>query len=1003
MGLDERHYNITTLNKLFALSALLLLGTVGFLFFNDYSRKWKDYQNDFQNMEIEKTRVKYDGEMVRLNADPEYKKLQDDLKKAHDAYSTQCSPEKLKSATQAKNDLTAKSDIIKQQYRVTKAQFDAAKFHYEEDAANEHKDVKAAESHYQKLDQKTKELKLSSEKTDADLAVANKAIDDCGMALKEIERKDRALTKKAAILSRKLKKIDPNEMSLTNRVANLVRNLPVVDLANPTVKINQVVLKDIREDLNFLTMPKVDRCTTCHLGIANPDYKDAQQPLRTHPNLELYVSKDSKHPIEEFGCTVCHEGNGRATNFTGAAHTPSSPAQAKEWEEKYGWEKLHHWDRPMFSSPTVQASCFKCHAGQTTIAGAEKLNLGMNLIERAGCYACHNIDKYKEWPKPGPSLIHIASKTTSEWSYLWISDPKSFRHATWMPSYFGQPNNSDPASAARSRQEVHAIVHYLFSQSEDYQFKPLPTAGDVKKGEEIVSSVGCFGCHVFDPGNSRPVRDRAILKREQGPNLIGLGTKTSPAWIYDWLKDPQRYHPGSRMPDLRLSDPEAADVAAFLSQDKNSAFDKKSIPPVDEKVLNEIVLGFLKKTLTQSEAQEKLAKMSLKDKMAFSGKKLIAQYGCFSCHDIKGFEGYKPIGTDLNEEGSKTTDKFDFGFVQIDHSKEAWINQKIRNPRIFDIKKIKASDEKLVMPNFNFTQEETEAIATAVLGLVKEKPGKIKPRTPENIALERGEQIVREFNCQGCHIIEGEGGAIKDSVNDWLIKYQGKEKAEAENIVKTFSPPTLKGIGAKTQTQWLFEFIHQPEIVRPWLKVRMPTYKFNASHLNALVKYFNVMDKEEFPFTEHVNTALSPEETVAAQKMFSTEYFDCMKCHVVGDRLPSGTQDTWAPNLALVGKRLKPDWLIRWIKNPSAIDPTTKMPTFFDPSNYAESGPPDILSGDEDEQIRVLRNYVMSLSTLPLPSKATPEVPAILPAVEATAPESTPTSMPSNQTEEPQK
>jgi len=99
--------------------------------------------------------------------------------------------------------------------------------------------------------------------------------------------------------------------------------------------------------------------------------------------------------------------------------------------------------------------------------------------------------------------------------------------------------------------------------------------------------------------------------------------------------------------------------------------------------------------------------------------------------------------------------------------------------------------------------------------------------------------------------------------------------------------------------------------------------------------------------------------------MFSNEYFDCTKCHVVGEQLPSGSQDTWAPNLALAGKRLKPEWVIRWMKNPSAIVPGTKMPTFYDPSNYAESGPPDILNGDEDEQIRVLRNFVMSISTHP--------------------------------------
>ncbi|MCB9771797.1 MAG: c-type cytochrome [Candidatus Omnitrophica bacterium] len=965
MGVDERHYNIEKLNKIFAIASLTLLTGVGLLFYNDYSRKWKDYQGEYQNLEIEKTRVKLDDENAKLKDDAEFIKLQEDLQKAKANFADQCSPAKLQDIAKANEGINSHSEILKQQYRVIKAQLDTAKFHYEEIAAKGHGDVKVAEIRYKSLEQRTKQLNQRIQNDDNKFANNKKTIDDCSQTVRDLERNERALTQKSTILDRKLKKIDPNEMSLTNRIANLVRNLPVIDLANPTVKVQQIVLKDIHDDLNFMTMPKVDRCTTCHLGIANPDYKDAAQPLRTHPNLELYLSKDSAHPIESFGCTTCHEGSGRATDFVTAAHTPSSEKQEHEWKKKYNWAEQHHWDKPMYATPYVEAGCFKCHSGQTTIKGAEKLNLGLQLIERAGCYACHSIDKYKDWPKPGPNLEHLASKSTAEWTYRWIADPKSFRHNTWMPSYFNQSNNSDPESKARSQQEIHAIVHYLFAESSEFKMKSMPQPGDATKGEELVASIGCFGCHNIDHSQKKMTRDRTMLTKEQGPNLIGFGTKTSKIWLYEWLKNPQRYHPETRMPDLRLTDNEAADIAAFLSKDTNESFNNQPIAPINDKIVDDLVRGFLQKSLSEVETEAKLPKMSRDQKLQFAGQKLIAQYGCYSCHDIKGFKGYKPIGVDLTEEGSKSTDKFDFGFVKIEHSKQAWFTQKLRDPRIFDEKKIKTPDEKLRMPNYNFSEKEAEAITTALLGFVKDKPGKSKPRTPENLAIERGEQIVREFNCQGCHIIEHEGGAIKDSISDWLVKYQGKDKSEVDTIIKTFSPPNLNGIGKKVQSQWLFEFIHKPEIVRPWLKVRMPTYSFNAAHLNSLLKYFNALDKEEFPFTEHANTTLTPTELIAAQKMFSPDYFDCTKCHIVGNQMPSGSQETWAPNLALAGKRLKPEWVIDWIKNPTAIDPATKMPTFFDPQNFSESGPPDIFDGDENEQIRVLRNYIMSISTLP--------------------------------------
>ena len=37
------------------------------------------------------------------------------------------------------------------------------------------------------------------------------------------------------------------------------------------------------------------------------------------------------------------------------------------------------------------------------------------------------------------------------------------------------------------------------------------------------------------------------------------------------------------------------------------------------------------------------------------------------------------------------------------------------------------------------------------------------------------------------------------------------------------------------------------------------------------------------------------------------------------------------------------------------------MPTFFDPEFYDESGPDDILDGDEDKQIELMTQYILQL------------------------------------------
>ena len=167
-----------------------------------------------------------------------------------------------------------------------------------------------------------------------------------------------------------------------------IRNLPVLDLANPSLKVNQIMPANLKDDVIFTATEKVDRCTTCHLGIDKKGYEKADQPFRTHPNLELYLQ--GAHPIERIGCTVCHQGRGRATSFVNAAHTPSTADQEKAWAKYSGggdtYHGLHYWDFPMMAKGHTEAQCVKCHQGVVEVPKADRLNTGIMLIERYGCY-----------------------------------------------------------------------------------------------------------------------------------------------------------------------------------------------------------------------------------------------------------------------------------------------------------------------------------------------------------------------------------------------------------------------------------------------------------------------------------------------------------------------------------------------------------------------------------------------------------------------------------------
>ena len=70
-----------------------------------------------------------------------------------------------------------------------------------------------------------------------------------------------------------------------------------------------------------------------------------------HPRLDLFVDANSPHPMQQFGCTICHAGQGSATEFVLASHAPADYHQEHDWEKRYDWKAIHYWDYPMYSKP----------------------------------------------------------------------------------------------------------------------------------------------------------------------------------------------------------------------------------------------------------------------------------------------------------------------------------------------------------------------------------------------------------------------------------------------------------------------------------------------------------------------------------------------------------------------------------------------------------------------------------------------------------------------------
>jgi mono/diheme cytochrome c family protein len=929
-------YNVDFLNVVFAASSLFLFLSVIWMVWDDYDREWKNTQRRFGSLELQVTQA----QLQQASRSVDRAKLQQ-LQAQRQA------AEKNVAANQARVDeLQAKlKDADNKLYRATldmqymKATYDQDRYDFEASRAagtgNLARKQQTAEEEGKKLD----ELELARQKAEAEKA--------------EIQKQLGQYTGQTATLAKQIEDMNSEQTRLRKRldviapsvVKDYVRNAPLLDFMAPTIKIQQIILPDVVDDVNFIRVPKMDRCQTCHLAIDKKGYEKYPQPYTTHPSLETYLGSSSPHPIDRVGCTVCHEGMGQSVSFRDAAHSPRDEKQKEEWEKKYHWEEPHLWDYPMLPTKMTEASCAKCHKQQVYVPHAENLDAAYGTFERAGCYACHKTRGFDtNIRKPGPILTKIDSKLSQDWVKNWIRNPRAVKPTTWMPRFFYNSNNGSPEDAVRNEVEIDAIVSYLFANTEQYEpAVKNPPHGDAKNGEQIVKSIGCQGCHVVGEGKRSEIGPR----RTFGQPLENIGNKTTYEWIYNWVRDPKHYSPATYMPNLRLTDTQVADVATYLSTLKGSTGDARKATP-DPKTADDVLLDYLKNVMPLDDARARMAKMNAEQKQIELGQRAISRYGCFSCHEIKGFENAQSIGTDLSEEGSKLVTRLDFAFVtDIPHtSKIAWFKTKLHDPRIFDKGRVLQPLEKLRMPNFDFTDEEIERLLTAIMSFQRDiQPAAAMPvRSARYDFLQNGRTLVHRRNCVGCHTIEGSGGDFVKLVDD-----------------PSLGPPMLTPEGARVQADWLYAFIRGPITIRPWLSVRMPTFGLDDQNLNGVIRYFGSISNSIGPFQTHEIVRASNTEPVGKQLF---EKLQCQKCHVLGTVPKDQPTSNLAPDLRMTPERLNPDWIIDWLKKPSDILPGTRMPAFW--PDYPKSFYPE-LNGNAEAQMRAIRDHLMTFRGGPSP------------------------------------
>ncbi len=1010
---EETYRKTSTLHVVFAVTSIAFLGSTVWMIAADHFRPWKNVQREFHRVEtdklvkLEKTKqldliAKHSNELVAVNQ----KIAQANAianKNGLEIYSKQT---EIKSIEGQFADLDTKK-------RFQKAELDSLRSLYDgmidrgEDAAAK----RYIQSTIVPAEKKLNEFTVAYQSKSAELEASKKGLKalegNVDILVKEKDRLELEVNRAKRVVSEKDKVY--GEGSLANKIAAEIRGLPGLDLAAPPERIQQISLPELTINYNFKEVPRYDRCTTCHqamdkLGYAHgdPENKDLKPEFHSHPQLTsgataidpkgnlvkagLYMDANGPHPINKFGCTVCHGGQGSGTDFTYSSHEPSDLHEKHEWEEKHKWKEMHHWDFPMLPTRFIESSCVKCHTQVTDIPQASKLQAGYNRITKFGCTGCHQIggdgatgpDMTDNRPV-GPNLKHIASKVPKDWTAKWIKAPHTFRPDTRMPAFYGLTNNSAKSDQPKNHAEIHAITAYLYSKSSKPEgFQEIKTAGNAEAGKNLFMQKGCVACHAHKefPSEKFPKPVQQYVAADYGPNLSNVSAKfpdpkMGEGWLANWIHAPEKYHPNTLMPNLQLSLEDSTNIAAWLltvKSDVPKAFEE--LPPVNDpevsKALDELVTLYKRKGgVTLTDLPLTVGKMSTDEKLVFLGEKSVSRLGCFGCHSISGYENAKPIGTPLNNWGSKSPTKLDFGHIteylvdQVDdhgkrdgtdeyfseklteHTRMGFLYQKLHRPRSYDYKKtnenLKDWDDRLRMPQFTWSNDDkaVEEVMTLVLGLVEDKiSSKFLPKySPQKIAMAQGRKLIDRYNCKGCHVLEmpkytiAAGTKLSDALPDLetnvTVSY-GARASDYKHLVKdpklafdAEKQPTVNA-DAKAESDVTIEGMmlfdstlpaDEPQTIQVWQPVTIAGHTFQVGD-NIAMKLDKVKqlpaDGGDFAW---VFTAWNHAEN-------GIEYLSQW------NRMP--------PPLLREGQKVQTPWLTSFLKDPYPIRPATnlRMPKF---------------------------------------------------------------------------
>jgi mono/diheme cytochrome c family protein len=417
--------------------------------------------------------------------------------------------------------------------------------------------------------------------------------------------------------------------------------------------------------------PEASRLEKLRYRKINGREVDLASVLMAHPLIGQEVRPFEYHPVEEYGCTSCHSGNGRSLREERAhgpvfdGHYPidshsalspfvevdssGDPRFAQVFNAKPGHDLLFQTS-PLLIGGLMEARCLECHRFPKEqieeAAAPAKLLLNRKQRELDSIQAglkCNRealiaLLSARDASQREDLITEItgSQESTQELIAQTVDFPHSLTEVVdnWLAT---QPA-TEQLSKVRllvERMEMAIQPLALLANDDSFAREIADSAGrllgEAERGQELFMTQACYGCHRID----------GLSRGQVGPDLTEIGL-TYPWYVKLSLVWPQGKLPSSAMPNFKLDHDEVEDLMAFLMAQTNR---QKAVSAVDREVQIARWEAGQPMPWERPIAPSKIANLDF-------GMRLFATEGCASCHKLHGFTSNVHYRTNERMESS---------------------------------------------------------------------------------------------------------------------------------------------------------------------------------------------------------------------------------------------------------------------------------------------------------------------------------------------------------------